>query len=85
MIESANSTSVVERYQALVRRAFLIIKYEAPDLDNEATVQMAVESVNDSVGPDGLLPTLLVFSSIPGFGPLSHSPTPSSMKRALAL
>lgn len=41
---------------------------EAPELNAEAVQKVAVKSVNDSTGSDGLLPTLLVYSALPGLG-----------------
>lgn len=46
---------------------------------------MSVKAVNDSVDPDGLVPTLLVFGSFPRLGLPSDPPTPSTFKRAVAL
>ena len=45
---------------------------------------MAFKAVNDIVGPDGLVPTLLVFGALPR---MTHDspPTPSSIKRAEAI
>lgn len=41
-VESANSMSITERYNALIRRAFIIITKEAPDIGREEGLQMAV-------------------------------------------
>lgn len=84
-IESPNSMSFVERYHVPVRRAYNIINAEAPDTDPEQALQMAVKSVNDSAGPDGLVPTLLVYGALPRLGLPSDPPTPSSFKRAVAV
>ena len=34
-------------------------------MSDEAVLQMAVKAVNDTAGPDGLVPTLLVFGAYP--------------------
>ena len=43
--------SYVERYHAPIRHAFKIVKSESPDLDQEAALQFAVKSFDDSIGP----------------------------------
>lgn len=59
-VESVNSKTVVERYHAQIRRALNIIQKEFSESRNEEALQMAVKSINDSVGLDGLVPTRLV-------------------------
>ncbi|XP_044715096.1 uncharacterized protein HRG_11364 [Hirsutella rhossiliensis] len=51
----------VERYHAPIRRAYEILKAELKTASAESLLQMAFKSVNDTAGPDGLVPTLLVF------------------------
>ena len=38
---------------------------EIRDIDKDIALQMAFKEINDSTGPDGLIPTLLVFSAYP--------------------
>ena len=64
-IKAYNSIGKVERYYAPLRRAYKIISSELEDASEELILQMAVKAVNDSAGPDGLVPTLLVFSAYP--------------------
>ncbi|KAI0990942.1 hypothetical protein K3495_g17245, partial [Podosphaera aphanis] len=45
---------------------------------------MAVKAINDTAGPDGLVPTLLVFGTYPRIS-YSSPPTPSSVQRAKAI
>lgn len=59
-VDSPQSISTAERYRTPVRRAYNVICSESPTLDREATLRMAVKAVNDSVGPNELIPTLLV-------------------------
>lgn len=51
-IDSSNSMSFVERYHTPVRRAFNVIKSEAPDLPDKEVFQTAFKYLNDSFGPD---------------------------------
>lgn len=46
---------------------------------------MVVKSVNDSIGPDGLVPTLLVYGALPRLGFPTDRPTPPTFQRAVAL
>ena len=62
-VEAHNSVGLVERYYALLRRAFEIFREDG--FNKEIALQMAVKAVNDSAGPDGLVPTLLVFGTYP--------------------
>lgn len=84
-VESANSMTVVERYHQPIRRAYQTIKSESPDTDDAAALQMAVKAINDSVGPDGLVPTLLVYGALPRLGLPHDKPNPSTFQRAAAL
>lgn len=46
---------------------------------------MAVKSVSDSVGSDGLVPALLVYGTLPRLGLPHEKLTPSTVQRATAL
>jgi hypothetical protein len=64
-VEAHWSIGAVERYHAVLRRAYEIVNAEIPDIDANIALQMAVKAVNDTAGPDGLVPTLLVFGAYP--------------------
>lgn len=66
-VEAHNSIGKVERYYAPLRRLYEILqdKLKGENLEKELILQMAVKAVNDSVGPEGLVPTLLVFGAYP--------------------
>lgn len=57
--------SVGEKNHAPARPACNIICFESPWLCQEAALRMEVKSVDDSVRPRGLVPTLLVCSASP--------------------
>lgn len=82
-VESAKSMSIVERYHSPLRRAFFVIKKKASNPDHYYALQLAVKEINDSIGSDGLVPTLLVFGALPRLP--TDKPTPSTYKRAFAL
>jgi len=50
---------------APIRRAFLIITSKVPGLDKDMALQMAFKAINDSTGPDSLVPILLVYGALP--------------------
>lgn len=79
------SIGKVERYHGPLRRAFEILTAEIGTIcSKEAILQMAFKAVNDTAGPDGLIPTLLVFGAFPRIN-LDSPPTPSTLKRAEAV
>lgn len=83
-VEAHNSIGIVERYHGSVRRAYTIIHEELPDLSKDAALQMAFKAVNDTAGPDGIVPTLLVFGAYPRM--TEHdAPSPTVSQRSAAL
>ena len=59
------SIRLVERAHPALRRAYQIIMDKCKDIQKELALQMAVKAVNDIAGPDGLIPTLLVYKAYP--------------------
>jgi hypothetical protein len=79
------SIGKTERYHAPLRRAWDILYAElASTMSDESILQMAVKAVNDTAGPDGLVPTLLVFGAYPRMTTESP-PSPSMIKRSEAI
>lgn len=84
-VEAHQSIGKVERYHATVRRAFEVIFEDVGrTTSQEHILQMAVKAVNDTAGPDGLVPTLLVFGTYPRLSKASP-PSPSIVARASAI
>jgi hypothetical protein len=85
-VKAHNSVGQVERYHAPLRRAYEIIqdKLEDEHINKEIMLQMAVKAINDSAGPDGIVPTLLVFGAYPRLTKIDP-PSPSVTKRAEAI
>ncbi|EED20782.1 conserved hypothetical protein [Talaromyces stipitatus ATCC 10500] len=84
-VEAHNAIGKVERYHTPLRRAYNIILSElGASVDKEIILQMAVKTVNDTVGPDGLVPTVLVFGAYPC---MTYDLPPSALtaKRAQAM
>ncbi|RFU26353.1 hypothetical protein B7463_g9983, partial [Scytalidium lignicola] len=84
LVEAHNSIGHVERYHALVRRAYQIIAVEIRDLDKDMALQMAFKAVNDSVGLDGLVLTLLVYGAYLRMSELDTL-APTVSQRAMAI
>lgn len=80
------SIGAVKRYHTILRQAYEIIDGElkSADVNIEFLLQMAVKTVNDIAGPDGLGPTLLVFSAYPRTVQ-SDPQMPTVLQRAAAI
>ncbi|POS85440.1 hypothetical protein EPUL_003831 [Erysiphe pulchra] len=84
--EAHHSIGLVERYHTPLRRAYEVISKDlgGTKIDRTSLLQMAVKAVNDTAGPDSLVPTLLVFGAYPRMIE-SDPPTPSIFERAAAI
>jgi hypothetical protein len=67
LVEAYNSVGKIKQYYGPLQRAYKIICDELRDTETSAEVslQIAIKAINDSVGPDGIIPTLLVFGAYP--------------------
>ena len=83
-VEAHNSIGIVERYHGPIRRVYQIITEEIPGIAPPLALQMAFKAINDTAGPDGLVPTLLVFGAYPRIVD-TDSPSPTITQRATAL
>jgi len=85
-VEAHQSIGIVERYHAPLRRAYNVLREELKNarIDKDIMLQMAVKAVNDTAGPNGLIPTLLVFGAYPRMTTLDP-PAPSITQRAAAI
>jgi hypothetical protein len=77
LVEAHQSIGKVERFHAPLRRSYEIIWTETrgEQLDKHIVLQMATKAVNDTAGPNGLVPTLLVFGAYPR---MSYEDPPST-------
>ncbi|EKD18830.1 hypothetical protein MBM_03072 [Drepanopeziza brunnea f. sp. 'multigermtubi' MB_m1] len=83
-VEAHHSVELVERYHVPVRRAFKIVTKELPKAPKEDRLQMAIKAINDTAGPNGLVPTLLVFGTLPKLTEQDR-PAASTQERAAAI
>jgi hypothetical protein len=83
-VEAYNSIGIVERYHGPIRRAYLIITTKIPGINKDIALQIAFKAINNTTGPDGLVPTLLVYSALPRIVEYD-TPSPTIMQCSTAL
>jgi hypothetical protein len=83
-VKAHNSVKMVEYYYGPLCRIYHIIITELLDINKDMALQIAFKAINDSAGPNGLIPTLLVFRAYPCIVK-SNIPNPIVVKRAAAL
>ncbi len=62
-IETHHSIEMIERYHESLRRVYSIFVTKISGIDLESALQMSFKALNDSIGLDDLVPTLLVFEA----------------------
>ena len=65
LVKAYNSIGIVERYYSPLRRIYYIITSKILGINKDIALQMAFKVINNSTGPDSLIPTLLVFKAYP--------------------
>ena len=75
---------MVEYYYSSLYRIYHIIITELPDINKDIALQMAFKAINNFTGPNGLIPTLLVFKAYL-YIIKSNAPNPIVVKQAAAL
>jgi hypothetical protein len=63
--EQAKSMGIGERIHSLLRRTYLRLRQEHPNMSKGLLLDAAVKAHNDTSGVNGLVPTLLVYGSFP--------------------
>ena len=82
-VECPNTMSHAERYHGPLRVAYNKIAMDIRNASKEDLLQMAVAAVNNTVGPEGLCPTLCVFGVLPR--PARTTFAPNQISRAKAI
>lgn len=85
LFEAANSMSILERCHSRLRRAVNIIRQEAADIEESSLLEISVRCINDSVGLEESVPTLLVFGALLRLGLPNDLTMSSTLKRAITL
>jgi hypothetical protein len=62
LVEAYNSIGIVEQYYRPLWHIYQIVTIKMPDIDKDMVLQIVFKAINDTIGPDRLVPTLLVFS-----------------------
>lgn len=70
--QAQNSLGIVKKLHALLRRIYLKVKKSFPHASRHVLLKLAVKSMNDTTGDNGLVPTFLFFGIIPRFAIFSH-------------
>ena len=60
-VKAYNLVGTVKHYYGPLYYIYYIIIAELLDIGKDMALQMAFKAINDSVGPNSLIPTLLVF------------------------
>jgi len=83
-VESHNALGAGERYHAYLRELFKRIRADHPAIPIALAVSMSVWAMNQTAGPDGLSPILLVFGVHPRM-PVNPVDLPNHRDRCKAL
>lgn len=83
-VESHNALGGGERYHAFLRTIYRKVRMSHPGVPPEAALSLSVAAMNQTAGPRGLVPTLLVFGVIPRT-PISSLPLPVQRDRMQAM
>lgn len=74
-IEGKNATGVGEWYHTPPRRVCNVPGLYAPYLALELALRLATEAIKDTMAPNGLVPSLLLYGPLPRFPSQSKSPS----------
>jgi len=64
-VKAYNLVRIVKCYHGPLYYIYHIIIAELLDINKDIALQMAFKAINDSAGPNSLIPTLLVFRAYP--------------------
>lgn len=84
-VEVASLLAIVERYHASVRRVYRILQHESTYFDEKMDLQIDVKTINDTVGPEGLVTTLSVYGVLPSTEIATEKPAASTYQHVVAM
>ncbi len=64
-IQSHNSIGIGERYHKPLRDTYRKLKCDHPSMRHQLLLALAVKAMNDTLGPEGTVPSALVFGEFP--------------------
>ena len=79
-IEAHNSLGIGERLHDPLRRIYRKIRKNATGTNQQTALRLTLKAMNDTMGENGLVPSLLVFGIIPRF-PVISSQLPAQSER----
>ena len=74
-IEAHSSLGIGERYHQPLRQTYRKIMASHPTSEPDIVLALSVKAMNDTLGPEGLVPTALVFGEYPPIHTKSETPT----------
>ena len=77
-IEAHSSLGLGERYHHPLRHTYRKILCENPKVEPRQALAASVKAMNDTLGPEGLVPSALVFGEYPKAYTRSETPPPRS-------
>ena len=83
-LEVHYSIDMVEYYHVPLQQVYSIIIIKIPGIEANLAPQMSFKDINNSVGPNGLVTSLLVFSAYPKVTELD-APSPSIIQHAMVM
>jgi len=83
-VEAHWSLGLAERYHQPLRQTFRKIKIDQPNADRDLALHAAVKAMNDTLGPEGLVPSALVFGDYPKVTTRSENPSLKAELRSRA-
>jgi hypothetical protein len=83
-VQAHNALGIGESYHAPLRRIVNKIDCSTPGMATETALKLAFKTMNDTMGPSGLVSSYLVFGSLPRF-PASATSHPDQETRFAAL
>jgi hypothetical protein len=64
-IEAYNFIGIIEYYYSLIQYTYLIIITEVNRINKSIILQIAFKAINNFIGPNSIILTLLVYSTLP--------------------
>lgn len=66
-VESHHSLGANERAHQTVRRVFNKVRHDHPKISQELALAMSQKAINETAGPNGIVPVLLVYGTMPRY------------------
>jgi transposase InsO family protein len=83
-IEAHNSLGIGERLHEPLRRIYEKVQMDYPHISPRIILKITVKVMNDTIGENGLVPSLLVFGVVPRF-PMLSTDLPNQKERMAAI